>query len=317
MKFSIDDIKKYFDQRSIGFSIKGEANEVNAKTFQLASIHNKIKNGIYFIDSKNPDVASDIRNSIIITDQEVEAGQDNFYFITKNPQLAHYLLAGTLEFQASPSIHPTSIVHPEAEIAASVHIGPFCVIGKVKIEDHAALYGHITVNDNTFIGKNTVIESHTVIGARGMAWIWDDEGNRIMQPQLGGVIIEENCLIGTGIAIVRGSLSENTIIGSGTVMAHGSKVGHGCVVGKEVHFANNVSLAGNARIGDRVFLGSGCVVSSNVTVAEGCIVGAGAVVHKSVDEAYCTLAGVPATIIKRNNFEFKPKGAPKPFNKNK
>ncbi|HMT27869.1 MAG TPA: DapH/DapD/GlmU-related protein, partial [Bacteroidia bacterium] len=155
------------------------------------------------------------------------------------------------------------------------------------------------------------------IGARGMAWIWDEDGERVMQPQTGGVIIEEDCILGTGIAIVRGSLSENTIIGKGTVMAHGTKIGHGCVVGQHVHFANNVSLAGNAILGDRVFLGSGCVVSSNVKIGEGCIVGAGAVVHKSIEENYCTVAGVPATIIKRNNFESKPKGAPRPFRSKK
>ncbi|MBL0339983.1 MAG: hypothetical protein IPP71_03135 [Bacteroidetes bacterium] len=64
-------------------------------------------------------------------------------------------------------------------------------------------------------------------------------------------------------------------------------------------------------------MGSGCVVSSNVKIGEGCIVGAGAVVHKSIEENYCTVAGVPATIIKRNNFESKPKGAPRPFRSKK
>jgi UDP-3-O-[3-hydroxymyristoyl] glucosamine N-acyltransferase len=132
---------------------------------------------------------------------------------------------------------------------------------------------------------------------------------------LGGVIIEEDCVLGSDISIVRGSLTENTVIGKGTVMAHGTKIGHGCKVGSYVHFANNVSLAGNCIISDRVFLGSACVVSSNVFLPTGCILGAGSVLNKSIEEEFVTLIGVPARVIKKNNFESKPNGAPKPFKK--
>jgi serine acetyltransferase len=42
-------------------------------------------------------------------------------------------------------------------------------------------------------------------------------------------------------------------------------------------------------------------------------VGAAALVTKNFEEEYLTLAGVPAVIIKRNNFETKPNGAPQPY----
>jgi acetyltransferase-like isoleucine patch superfamily enzyme len=80
-----------------------------------------------------------------------------------------------------------------------------------------------------------------------------------------------------------------------------------------VHLANNVSLAGNAIIEERVFLGSASVVSPNVRVSKGNIIGAGAVVTKTFVQENVTLAGVPAKIIALNNFEKKPSGAPKPF----
>jgi len=81
--------------------------------------------------------------------------------------------------------------------------------------------------------------------------------------------------------------------------------------------ANNVSLAGNAEIGERTFLGSASVVSSNIKITKNCIVGAGAVVTKSVTQEYATLAGIPAEIIKIDNYKNKPKGVPKPFIKNR
>ena len=318
MEFTFKNITDFLAAGGIKFSVAGTKPLSDNLNYILASTRNKIECGLYYLTTESMGNSVTISNSIIITDQPGQLSSNNLYIIVSNPQLVHYKLALSAEKKIEPLIHPTAIIDAEAQIAASAHIGPFCVIEKCVIGENVALLGHITVNNNCEIRKNSIIESHSVIGARGMAWVWDDDGKRIMQPQTGGVIIEEDCILGTGISIVRGSLNEYTIIGKGTVMAHGTKIGHGCIVGENVHFANNVSLAGNTNIGNRVFLGSGCVVSSNVKIPEGCIVGAGAVVHKSVEESYCTIAGVPAVIIKRNNFESKPKGAPKPFhNKNK
>jgi UDP-3-O-[3-hydroxymyristoyl] glucosamine N-acyltransferase len=312
MKFTLKDIEDFLVKTGYDFSIKGEVPKSNG-SYSLSSSRNKIDHGLYYFTAASIEEADQISNSILLTDASELWGSNNIIITVKYPQLIHYKLALSKESKINPSIHPTAIINPKAQIAASAHIGPFCIIEECLIGENVSLLGHITVNNNCEIRANSIIESHSVIGARGMAWIWDESGNRVMQPQIGGVIIEEDCILGTGIAIVRGSLNENTIIGKGTVMAHGTKIGHGCIIGKHVHFANNVSIAGNATIGDRVFLGSGCVVSSNVTIGEGCIIGAGAVVHKSIMDTYCTIAGVPAVIIKRNNFESKPKGAPKPY----
>ncbi|MDZ4758188.1 MAG: DapH/DapD/GlmU-related protein [Bacteroidota bacterium] len=284
--------------------------------FALSSSKNKIESGLYFLTNEYSSEADTIYNSLILVDYVPEKKDTNIYIKVKNPQLAHYKISASIEKKNAPGIHVTAIISPDAQIAASAYIGPFCIVGNCIIEDNVSLLGHITISDNVVIKQNTEIEANSLIGARGMAWIWDEDGTRVMQPQLGGVIIEEDCLLGSDISIVRGSLSENTIVGKGTVMAHGTKIGHGSVIGKYVHLANNVSLAGNAQIGDRVFLGSACVVSPNVFIAEGCIVGAGSVVNKSVHEPHSTIVGVPGKVINKDNFEYKPKGAPKPF-KNK
>ncbi len=292
--------------------IKVGQNVIN-HNFRLSSIKSIIKNGLYFLTKDYMEEASQIHESVILTDSDETPQNNNTYIIVDNPQLIHYKLSSTLEEKRKTGIHPTAIIDPDANIDSTAYIGPFCIIGKSVIERDVILQSHVIVANQVTIKTGTVIEGNSYIGARGMAWIWDEQGNRIMQPQVGGVIIEENCLLGTDITIVRGSLSENTIIGAETVIAHGSKIGHGSQVGKHVHFANNVSLAGNSVIGNRTFLGSASVVSSNVIIPAGCIVGAGAVVNKSFDEENITLAGVPAKIITKHNFENKPTGAPKPF----
>lgn len=281
--------------------------------FKPASLKNIIQKGIYFVTE--PDIIADLNlfDSIIITNEKVKT--NNHLIIVENPQLIHYKLTHFFVKPQSNKIHKSVVISENAIIGKNVGIGPFTTIGNCILEDNVVIGSNVVIEDNVIVKTNSKIDSNSVIGASGMAWIWDENMNRIMQPQIGGVIIEENCLLGTDVTLVRGSLTENTIIGAGSVIAHGTKIGHGSIVGKKVHMANNVSLAGNSFIGDHSFLGSSCVISSNIKLPKNTIVGAAALVTKNFTEEYITLAGVPAKIIGKNNFESKPKGVPKPLKK--
>lgn len=309
--FTIDQLINILNANSIAFEIIQNSNwEPN---YKFASIKNITPTGVYFFEDISIIKNYSIQNSIFIVSEPVE--NINNLIIVSNPQLVHYLLNEAINSEKLIGISTTAKIDSQAIIGANVYIGENCVIGKCIIENDVVIKHNVVIEDNVIIKNNTFIDSNSVIGAAGLAWIWDPNGKRIIQPQLGGVIIEENCILGTDITVVRGSTSENTCIGAGTVIAHGTKIGHGAVIKNNVHMANNVSIAGNANVGERCFLGSACVISSNVKVTDNCIVGAGAVVAKSVDESFVTLAGVPAKIIKKNNFEVKPNGAPKPFKK--
>lgn len=284
-----------------------------SSVYKFASIKNIVTHGVYYFENTSIIERFNISDSILIVSEPIPS--KNNLIIVSNPQLVHYRLNAAINSIENKGISQSSKINPEAKINSNVSIGENCVIGKCIIEEGVTLKHNVVVEDNVHIKRNTFIDSNSVIGAAGLAWIWDLEGKRVVQPQLGGVIIEEDCILATDITIVKGSLSENTIVSKGTVMAHGTKIGHGVFLGEQVHIANNVSIAGNAHIGERCFLGSACVVSSNISVTENCIIGAGAVVVKNVDESFVTLAGVPAKIIKRNNYDGKPNGAPKPYKK--
>ena len=315
MKISHSRIIEFLKENDIKFEEITASKFVSEQEYTFASTKKPILEGFYYISKEYLPTAETISKSIILTDAKKDEVQDpnNSYFLVENPQLVHYKLAALFTNQNMTGIHKTAIISKEAKISPTAYIGPFCIIENCEIGHAVQLISNVTLRDNVVIKENTIIEGNSVIGARGMAWIWDTDGKRIIQPQTGGVIIGANCIIGTDISIVRGSLSENTKVGDNTIIAHGTKIGHGSNIGNHVHIANNVSLAGNAQIGDRTFLGSACVVSSNVSIAPNCIVGAGAVVSKSVTIEYATLAGVPAKIIKTENYKDKPKGAPKPF----
>lgn len=277
----------------------------------FASVKNCIKNGIFYLENSEALSKFEIEESVVISNKYTET--KNCLIVVSNPQLVHYKLCNIVIEPVVYEIANSSKIHKNAQLAKNISIGENCVLGECIIEDGVVIKHNVVIEDNVILKKNTFIDSNSVIGAGGLAWIWDEKGNRIIQPQLGGVIIEEDCVLATDVTIVRGSLSENTTIGKGTVISHGTKIGHGVQVKEDVHMANNVSIAGNAEIGNRSFLGSACVISSGVKIGANTIVGAGAVVNKSFNEEYVTLAGVPAKVIAINNFESKPTGAPKPF----
>lgn len=309
----LKEILQILDQEKVKYIL--EASEVlgSQEDFFPASTRRLIERGIYFMQTPMSPNEIAIKHSVILSTQKM--GTDNHEIIVDNPQLVHYKLTGYFREKKAPRIHPTALIASGATIGKGVSIGPYSIIGDCIIGDNVDIRSHVVIEDKVTIGHNTIIDSSTIIGAAGLAWIWDDEGNRIVQPQLGGVVIGNDCILGTDITVVRGSLSENTVIGSFSVMAHGTKIGHGAQIGANVHMANNVSIAGNAVIGDASFLGSAAVVSSNINIPKNTIIGAAAMVNKNFNEEYLTLAGVPATVIKKENFQSKPNGAPKPFKK--
>lgn len=310
-KITIDILKQQLEANDVHFEVI--QNSEWTTDYKFASIKKLIPKGIYFFESISSAKNYVIEDSIIITTENFKTS--NNLILVDQPQLVHYLINSAINTVKLVGISTSSKINEQASIGKNVYIGENCVIGNCVLEDDVVIKHNVVIEDNVIIKKHTFIDSNSVIGAGGLAWIWDSNGNRILQPQLGGVIVGEHCIIATDVTIVRGSSSENTLIGNGSVIAHGTKIGHGTIVKENVHMANNVSLAGNAVIGERTFLGSACVVSSNVSVADNCIVGAGAVVNRSVEESFVTVAGVPAKIIKRANFENKPNGAPKPFKK--
>lgn len=288
-------------------------NRDNGQHYFPANFLNKIKNGIYHISPNYQGIPEGIIDSIIFSDKIRD--ELNTYIIVENPQLAHYVITELFIEEEKAYIHPTALINSEAKIGNNVSIGPYSVIGKSIIEDNVKIKSNVIILDKVVVKKGSLIDSNSNIGSDGIVWTWDEDGNRVKQHQLGGVIIGENVHLGTDVTIVRGSLSENSIIGKGSVISHGTKIGHGAIVGEMVHMANNVSLAGNTNIGDRAYLGSGVVVPSNVKVPANTVVGASALVNKNFEEEYLTLAGVPAKILYKNNFNRKGKGAPLPHKK--
>ena len=282
------------ERLGIAFRLVGPAQPI----VKVCSLLHKEPRGLYYFSGAPQGPFSELSESAVIcSEQEWGDLRGNTAILVQgDPQLVFYRLCAHLfSNRPAPGIHATAIVHPEAIIGSQVHIGPYAVVGRASIGDGTVLHAHVVVMDGCTIGKRVVVDPGCHLGVTGAVWVWDESGReRIMLPQTGKVLIEDDVFLAAGIAVVRGLFNEETFIGRGTVMAPGCKVGHSVRIGEQCHFANNVSLAGSAVIGDRCFLGSGASVRSGATLAPETTVGAGAAVVHNVLEKGRTVVGVPA-----------------------
>jgi len=164
-------------------------------------------------------------------------------------------------------------------IGKNVKIGANCSIGHNTI-----IESNVVIGDNCSIGSNVIIRNSLiknnvsildgcVIGKKGFGFFPNKERN-IRYPHIGVVIIEDNCEIGCGSTIDRGSLS-NTIIGKNTFLdnqvhiAHNNKIGENCIIAGQVGFAGSSTLGNNVMIGGQAGISGHLKVGSNVQIGGG------------------------------------------------
>ena len=164
-------------------------------------------------------------------------------------------------------------------IGKNVKIGSNCSIGhntiiesNVVIGDNCSIGSNVIIR-NTLIKNNVSILDGSVIGKKGFGFFPSKNGN-IRYPHIGIVIIEDNCEIGCGSTIDRGSLS-NTIIGKNTFLdnqvhiTHNNKIGENCIIAGQIGFAGSSTLGNNVMIGGQAGISGHLKVGSNVQIGGG------------------------------------------------
>jgi UDP-N-acetylglucosamine acyltransferase len=146
-------------------------------------------------------------------------------------------------------IHPTAIVDPAAEIGPGTIVGPYCVIGaSVVLGPNCWLQQHVTLCGPMRAGPQNKFYAYCSIGQQTQDLKYQGEPTYL---EIG----DENTFR-EFVTINRSTTSEGkTRVGSrGNFLAY-SHIGHDCIVGDDVVFSNNGTLAGHVQVGNYAVMG--------------------------------------------------------------
>jgi UDP-3-O-[3-hydroxymyristoyl] glucosamine N-acyltransferase len=190
-----------------------------------------------------------------------------------------------------PGIHPTAVIAASAQVDATAHVGPHCVLEENArlgarsvlrggnhvganscIGEDTTLFPNVTIYPGTEIGSRVRIHSGTVVGSDGFGYV-DDKGTHLKVPQIGNVIIRDDVEIGANVTIDRGALGP-TVIGRGTKVDNLVQIGHNVVIGEQCLVVSQVGISGSTRLGDYVILAGQVGMAGHLKIGNGVTVAA-------------------------------------------
>ncbi|MDB5295158.1 MAG: lpxA 2, partial [Phycisphaerales bacterium] len=182
-------------------------------------------------------------------------------------------------------ISDRAMVHPSAEIAEGVEIGPFCVIGPdVKIAAGCILHNNVTVSGHTSIGRDNIFFPNSVIGTAPQDKKYTGAVTRL---EIGsGNAFREACTVHVGTEKGGGL----TKIGDDNLFMVNSHIGHDAIIGSHCVVANNVMIAGHVIVGDYVVMNGAVGLNQFVSVGDFAYMSAYARVHHDVPP-FCKVDG--------------------------
>jgi UDP-N-acetylglucosamine acyltransferase len=154
------------------------------------------------------------------------------------------------------TVHPTSHVSREADLAPDVEIGPLCVLtGRITLGPAVRLISGVHLNGPVTIGEGTTLYPGACIGFPAQ-----DYKIKPGDPT-GGVVIGANCIIREHATVHAATRADQpTTIGDRVFLMVNTHVGHDGRVGNNVVMVNNSAIGGHAQLYDNVTLGGASVI---------------------------------------------------------
>jgi len=159
------------------------------------------------------------------------------------------------------TIHPTSLVSPNAQLGANVEIGPFAIIGDgVILGNDCVVQAHAILTNDVSFGARNFIGYGTVIGSAPQ----DTAHNESISSR---VEIGNDNVFREYVTIHRGTKEGSvTRVGNGNLFMTGTHLGHNCRIGDRNILANNCLLAGHVNLGNDAVLGGASVYHQHLRI---------------------------------------------------
>lgn len=250
--------------------------------------------------------------SVVVMREDDARDYDRTALIARDPYAAFAKISALFEPRPlrDPGVHASAVVDPSASIDPSAHVGPFvsvgsrsrieagaivgpgCVIGDdCVVGGGSELIARVTLVTRVRLGQRVVIHPGAVLGAAGFGLAME-AGRWLNVPQLGGVVVGDDCEIGANTTIDRGAI-EDTVLEEDVRLDNQIQVGHNVFIGAHTAMAGCSAVAGSARIGRYCLIGGGAGVLGHLEICDKVVVTAMALVTSSIREPGEYSSGTP------------------------
>jgi UDP-3-O-[3-hydroxymyristoyl] glucosamine N-acyltransferase len=263
----------------------------------------------------NPRYRSQLNDSaagVVVMRAADAAGFPRTAWLADDPYAAFARAAALFEVREAraPGIHPSADIHAEARVDAGAHVAAFASIGARSVVEAGAVVGpgcvvgedcvvgadcelvaRVTLVKRVRLGRRVLVHPGAVLGADGFGLAMDG-GRWTKVPQLGGVVVGDDCEIGANTCIDRGAL-DDTVLGEDVRLDNLVQVAHNVVIGAHTAMAGCVAVAGSARIGRHCLVGGGAGIVGHIEVCDRVVVTAMSLVTHSIREPGEYSSGTP------------------------
>ena len=175
-------------------------------------------------------------------------------------------------------IHPTAIVDPGAELADSVTVGPWSIIGSgVVLGEACTIASHVCITGPTRMGRGNHIFPFASIGT-------DPQDKKYTGEADSELLIGDGNTIRELVTINRGTSQGGgrTVIGDNNCIMAYTHIAHDCVIGNHTVLCNRVVLAGHVVVEDFVVLSGGVGIHQFCRVGSYSFSASGSVIARDV-----------------------------------
>ena len=146
-------------------------------------------------------------------------------------------------------IHPTAVVHPDAQLGKGVRVGPYAIVGEgACLADDVEVGPHVVLEGRLEVGARCRIFAGAAVGLPPQDLKW--------QPSTpSGVRIGEGTIVREYTTIHRATTPDGwTVIGKDCYLMAQGHVAHDCQIGDGVIMTGYAALTGFVQVGDRAVI---------------------------------------------------------------
>ena len=205
----------------------------------------------------------------------------------------------------SPRIHPTAIVHADAELADDVEVGPWAYVGPgCTVAAGSVIQMRATLEENVIVGTGVTVGIGSVLGGRPQDLKFKGEVTTV---EIGdGTTIREYATINRGT-----SESMKTTVGKKCFLMSYVHLAHDCHIGNDVIISNGTQLAGHVKIDDRAIISGLCAVHQFAKIGRHAFVGGMSRVAKDIPP-FVKAVGNPVKLYGLNSVGLQRQGFAEP-----